>query len=257
MPEKALLIIDNAHSHPKINELSVNENFKVLFLPPNCTAILQPMDQNIIQNIKVNYRKQLLQYLLAETSDGAIEMPTAIKKYNIRNAVINLDDSWKKITETNIIRNWLLLWPCLKQLWEPDDDIPLTELREMLLLTDTSEISELLQAIDPQASLTSNEIRNWASGINENGNDQFEEGNSSSNDDDYGSNITINDNPESVSADVALASLITFVKWAQYNDASVTEVDCLKGLLQKAKLKKFRSQTQTKIINYFSKKDKN
>jgi hypothetical protein len=32
----------------------------VMFLPPNTTAIIQPMEQNIIQNIKFNCQKRLI-----------------------------------------------------------------------------------------------------------------------------------------------------------------------------------------------------
>ncbi|XP_043461946.1 tigger transposable element-derived protein 2-like [Leptopilina heterotoma] len=40
------LLLDNAPAHPSLSELNaVNENFKVQFLPPNVTAIIQPMDQ--------------------------------------------------------------------------------------------------------------------------------------------------------------------------------------------------------------------
>ena len=46
---KALFILDNAASYPKTGEISFDPNFKVMFLP---------MDQNVIQNVKVTYRKQ-------------------------------------------------------------------------------------------------------------------------------------------------------------------------------------------------------
>lgn len=39
-----LLIVDNAPSHPPEEKLNFNPDFKVLFLPTNCTAILQPLD---------------------------------------------------------------------------------------------------------------------------------------------------------------------------------------------------------------------
>ena len=47
-PLKALLILDNAASHPKTGEMNFDPNFKVMYSPPNCTAILQPIDQNLI-----------------------------------------------------------------------------------------------------------------------------------------------------------------------------------------------------------------
>lgn len=51
-----LLLLDNATSHPNI-ELT---NVKLVFLPPNCTSELQPLDNGIIQSIKLKYRKTML-----------------------------------------------------------------------------------------------------------------------------------------------------------------------------------------------------
>ena len=45
---KPLLISDNGPSHPKTDEINFDSNFKDFFLPPNCTAILQPMAQNLL-----------------------------------------------------------------------------------------------------------------------------------------------------------------------------------------------------------------
>lgn len=43
---KWLLIIDNTPTHPSFDKLnSVNEYFKVQFLPPNVTVLIQPLNQ--------------------------------------------------------------------------------------------------------------------------------------------------------------------------------------------------------------------
>ena len=55
-----LLFLDNCGSHPHM-EL---ENVKVVFLPPNTTSKLQPMDAGIIQNLKMVYRKKLLRHII-------------------------------------------------------------------------------------------------------------------------------------------------------------------------------------------------
>jgi hypothetical protein len=58
LPPKALLCLDNA---PDENQLRTKDNnIQTLFLPPNCTPLIQPMDQHVIQNIKMHYRKSLL-----------------------------------------------------------------------------------------------------------------------------------------------------------------------------------------------------
>ena len=49
---KIALVLDNAPCHPKLT-LS---NIELVFLPPNTTSHLQPLDQGIIANFKVKYR---------------------------------------------------------------------------------------------------------------------------------------------------------------------------------------------------------
>ena len=45
VPQRALLLLDNAPSHPDVEMLSSDDGqISCLFLPPNTTSILQPMD---------------------------------------------------------------------------------------------------------------------------------------------------------------------------------------------------------------------
>ena len=53
---RVAMVVDNCHAHLKA--------VKLVFLPPNTTAKLQPCDQGIIQNLKVHYRKYLLLKLI-------------------------------------------------------------------------------------------------------------------------------------------------------------------------------------------------
>jgi len=48
-------------SAEKLNK--VYPDFNVMFFPANTTAIIQPMNQWVIENLKCNYRKQLLRPL--------------------------------------------------------------------------------------------------------------------------------------------------------------------------------------------------
>ncbi|UYV77666.1 hypothetical protein LAZ67_15001851 [Cordylochernes scorpioides] len=62
LPVQALLILDNAPAHPPNLEDDILEELKfikVLYLPPNTTHILQPMDQQVISNFKKLYTKHL------------------------------------------------------------------------------------------------------------------------------------------------------------------------------------------------------
>lgn len=47
------------------NTLStILKNITLNFLPPNTTSLLQPMDQGIINNLKIKYRQRLIKYIL-------------------------------------------------------------------------------------------------------------------------------------------------------------------------------------------------
>ncbi|XP_041372694.1 tigger transposable element-derived protein 4-like [Gigantopelta aegis] len=50
---KILLLVDNCPAHPKVSGLT---SIILAFLPPNTTSKIQPMDQGIIANVKVNYQ---------------------------------------------------------------------------------------------------------------------------------------------------------------------------------------------------------
>ena len=45
IPFKILLIVDNAPGHPPF--IADHPNIKVVFLPPNTTSLIQPMDQGV------------------------------------------------------------------------------------------------------------------------------------------------------------------------------------------------------------------
>lgn len=63
LPIRALLLLDNALSHPPEEDL-VEGNIKALFLPPNVTSLIQPMDQGVIEWLKRCYRRKYISSIL-------------------------------------------------------------------------------------------------------------------------------------------------------------------------------------------------
>jgi len=59
---KIKLFVDNCAAHEKIDGLT---NVELCFLPANTTSKLQPLDQGIIANFKVYFRKEVLRHVLA------------------------------------------------------------------------------------------------------------------------------------------------------------------------------------------------
>ena len=70
LPQKALLLLDNAkcHGEPLVSECGP---YKTMFLPPNCTSIIQPMDQNAIRLTKLYYKKDLLCELINSAANDS------------------------------------------------------------------------------------------------------------------------------------------------------------------------------------------
>jgi len=61
-----LLFIDNCTAH---NLTSTFNAIKVQFLPPNTTFVLQPLDQGIINNFKIFYRKEIEKKIVSAIND--------------------------------------------------------------------------------------------------------------------------------------------------------------------------------------------
>lgn len=51
--KKCILVLDNAPTHPPAHELnSISDLCSVVYLPPNVTSLIQPMDQGVIAKLK-------------------------------------------------------------------------------------------------------------------------------------------------------------------------------------------------------------
>jgi DDE superfamily endonuclease len=96
---RILLLLDNFSAHlAGIEEAPPPDNIRVIFLPANSTARFQPLDQGIIANFKVYYRKQWLDYCIEQ----ALLNKDPIKTMNIRQCLIFAVEAWKLVRETTI-----------------------------------------------------------------------------------------------------------------------------------------------------------
>ncbi len=94
---KIPLLVDNCTSHPNINELLTN--IKLVFLPPNTTAKIQPMDAGVIKNFKYFYKKKLLTNIIKHLED---DCNVTIPKITIFDALELVENAWECVTETTI-----------------------------------------------------------------------------------------------------------------------------------------------------------
>ncbi|XP_055590422.1 tigger transposable element-derived protein 7-like [Uranotaenia lowii] len=128
LPVTARLVLDNCSAHCSTDQLrSADGAFSTTFLPPNTTALLRPMDQNVIQMVKSNYKQKLMRELLGRQG----EFDDMVKRINIKDAMFWEAEAWDEVPAESIAKTWKLLYPETE--FDDDDDIPLSVVRERLL----------------------------------------------------------------------------------------------------------------------------
>ena len=112
---KALILLDNAPAHPAANKLvALNGRIRVMYLPPNTTSLIQPMDQGVIHAAKLGYRRAFMEEVLVveETEEDEDEDTrgqrtlVALKAYTIKSAIHNFAEAWKSLKMTTLANSW-------------------------------------------------------------------------------------------------------------------------------------------------------
>nr|XP_034194985.1 jerky protein homolog-like [Osmia lignaria] len=99
---KVILFVDNCEAHKLPAENLKDEKFEIIFLPPNTTSLIQPMDQGVIEKTKRAFRHKLLQRVL--TYDGGVQ--EFYKEYTLKNCIDIFTQAWSAITQTNLRNAW-------------------------------------------------------------------------------------------------------------------------------------------------------
>ncbi|XP_046145336.1 jerky protein homolog-like [Osmia bicornis bicornis] len=104
---KVILLLDNCAGHTVPPELLDADNFKIMYLPPNTTSLIQPMDQGIIAKLKCLYRHKTLR--------KTITYPCGIskfqKQFTLKDCIEILHESWSEVSANNIINSWKKIIP--------------------------------------------------------------------------------------------------------------------------------------------------
>ncbi|XP_063994254.1 tigger transposable element-derived protein 1-like [Diachasmimorpha longicaudata] len=152
---KVLLVIDNASCH---NIELDHPNVKIVFLPPNCTSLIQPLDQGVIQTLKMYYARQLFQTIFDRLENDCIR---------------TVSSACAEIKPSTLNACWKALLPQMVQAIQDDSTIslPVTEIvniasrlndeefavnhqdvRELVLGEETLDEEELMELIDGHTS---------------------------------------------------------------------------------------------------------
>ena len=94
---KIILLLDNFSSHTVTVPFTYIE---VIFYPPNCTSVIQPVDQGIIANFKHAYRSKIVQEIIERTEQyeyNEIEI-------TIKGAIDRIFIAWDKVKTSTITR---------------------------------------------------------------------------------------------------------------------------------------------------------
>nr|XP_012147629.1 PREDICTED: tigger transposable element-derived protein 1-like [Megachile rotundata] len=110
---KVLLLLDNAPCHPQ--DLN-HPNVKILFLPPNTTSLLQPLDQGIIFTFKTYYIRRALHWILDVTDSKSINGMEAWKKFSIKHYIDIISLSLKELKTSTLNAYWKKIWPSSVQI---------------------------------------------------------------------------------------------------------------------------------------------
>ena len=95
--KKEALIIDNYPALPTINNL---KSIELIFLPPNTTSKLQPVDQGVTCSLKAYYKALPLKRMAVAIDKGK-DLPV----FSILDAMKMLDLAWQKVQTTSTILN--------------------------------------------------------------------------------------------------------------------------------------------------------
>lgn len=112
---KALLLLGNAPAYPSEEKLVITDGkIRAMFLPPNTTSVIQPMDQGVISAYKHRYQQRNLdEVLVVIEEDDDIENDTRdqctlqkMKNYTIKSAIFNIANSWKDFKISTLANSW-------------------------------------------------------------------------------------------------------------------------------------------------------
>lgn len=217
----------------------------IMCFPANCTAILQPMDQNVINITKLIYKRSLLAHIIG--SEGS-DIEQKIKTFNLRNAVCLLANAWDKLPANVIKKCWnVLMSP--QNPWTDEEMLPLSIIRAEILSEQAmiTAVSDYLHEITPD--ITNEEINAWIFG--ENNSNYAAEDEDVESEEEIEITSIVQDLPKIKSKD-AINSLNICIQWAEENKIGLKEVLLLQDLRETAVQKHISStKKQSKISDFF------
>ncbi|XP_044760191.1 tigger transposable element-derived protein 4-like [Coccinella septempunctata] len=240
---RILLVVDNCPAHPRVEDL---KSIELGFLPPNCTSVLQPMDQGVINSLKTHYRKM---QLLETIKNIELEKETAI---SLLDAVLMVSAAWEKVTAKTI-------QGCFRHAGftstnemtdendsDEEDNIPLAQLKQRCIDTILSD-NELLELINVDTELETCEDLNEADIVKNIENNSEPEYENNDEDDNFLCSV-----PSCAEALHAVSILKKFVTYEGLNDQRLlNSISMIDQRLERVYYENYRFKKQSKITHFF------
>ncbi|CAB4392444.1 unnamed protein product [Rhizophagus irregularis] len=225
-------------------------NVKLVYLPPNTTSHLQPMDAGIIQSFKAKYKWEFCRHLIHQFDRG---IDREKNKLNVKEAIDQIAESWNNVTEITIQNCWKKTGILPSNINEDDMDNGTNdvdqesdfeeEIEYLLNLPEIDDICDYLQEFDSSIPtediLTDEQIINLV--------------HSEENEDD---SDTSDEEIPIVSTQQAVNSLQTFIKYFEQQDDSAqyntNDLRTFRKYLHLTKVKETNSRRQDTLDKFLN-----
>ena len=237
----------------------------MVFLPPNTTSHLQPLDAGIIKSFKAHYKRNYCRHILKLFEEGK---DINKEKVNIKEAIDYLADAWENVTDETILNCWVKtgILPSSTE----DDIAGATQIQQSVLnheIADTNKIINDLgtESENPSATLLASALNDFSYDLEEDiptedildENDiikliQEEMNNENDNLDDS------EDEPVLVSLDNATKSLqtwITFFEQQETDEFNDSDGRVFRKYLKTVRKLKSQTKKQVPITDFFTCED--
>ncbi|CAJ0826200.1 6397_t:CDS:2 [Entrophospora sp. SA101] len=103
-------------------------NIRLIYIPSNTTAHLQPMDAGIIHSFKAKYKHEYCKYLIRHFDNGTYNQRD---KLNVKEAIYFIAEAWNNVTETTIQNCWIKTGIFPNKYLNDEEIISLVQFEEM------------------------------------------------------------------------------------------------------------------------------
>ena len=118
---------------------------RLIYIPPNCTSHVQPLDQGIMYSVKARYRKWYLRWLLTQTSEDAEKLSNIARlKPDLREGIVCVAEIWDSIPDSIIRSSWARANVFLVDTDDGDTHTPFRNMQE----EDTEQVNAMIVALN-------------------------------------------------------------------------------------------------------------